>query len=321
MSKKWLIRLLFVLGFQLAGCQSVESSATVPPTASLLPLPTASATNPPELERDATPGVQSIGPTPTPFVHIIQQGETMLGIALRYGVSLEDLILVNPGVDPGFLTIGQSLRIPGEEGQAVDTLLPTPTPVPVNLSPVVCYPALSGALTCLLECHNEDGDPIRGLTVLVRLFNQRGEETGFQLANAPLDTLLTGQSLPLSAHFTIAPSDFRYASASVLSAIRVPELEASFLTPGEELEWVVDGLGTRFVSVAGSIDLRNLAVTDGDIMRVVGIAHAEDGQLVGYQILDIALQVNSGSSSSFQFEIFSLGPTIAEVDLVAEVAH
>jgi LysM repeat protein len=245
----------------------------------------------------------------------------MLGIALRYGVSLEDLILVNPGVDPGFLTIGQSLRIPGEEGEAVDTLLPTPTPVPVNLGPIECYRSPSGTLTCLLECRNDDIDPIRGLTVLVRLFDQKGEEIGLQLANAPLEILLPGQSLPLSAHFSEAPPDFRYARASILAAIRVQDAEENVLLPGEDLEWEVEGIGTRLVKLDGSLDLENFSVNAGDIVRIVGRAYAEDGRLTGYKILDIELPEGASSLRLFHLEIFSLGPAIDAVDLVAEVGH
>jgi LysM repeat protein len=321
MSKMPVFLLLLAIGVGLAACQPAETSATASPTASLLPLPVASATQKLEVPRDVTPGAEAIGPTPTPFVHIIQQGETMLGIALRYGVSLEDLILVNPGVDPGFLTIGESLRIPGEEGEAVDTLLPTPTPVPVNLGPIECYSSPSGTLTCLLECQNDDIDPIRGLTVLVRLFDRAGEEIGLQLANAPLELLLPGQSLPLSAYFSEAPPDFRYAEASILAAIRVQEVEENVLLAGENLEWEVEGIGTRLVKLDGSLDLENISVNAGDIVRIVGRAYAEDGRLTGYQILDIELPEGASSLRLFHIEIFSLGPAIDAVDLVAEVGH
>ncbi len=311
---------LFVFAFGLGACQTDEVSIDASPTASLLPIPEASSTPLPQTPRQPTHGSESIGPTPTPFVHIIQQGETMLGIALRYGVPLEDLILVNPGVDPGFLTIGQSLRIPGEEGEAVDTLLPTPTPVPVNLGPAACYPAPSGSLTCLLECENDGSDPIRGVTVLLRLFDGGGEEIGLQLANAPIELLLPGESLPFSAYFLEAPPDYSYAGASILAAIRVQESEQNVLLPGDDLTWEVEGIGTRLARVTGSMNLVSFPVTAGDIVRIVGQAYGKEGRLVGYQVLDLELPADPGLLT-FRLEIFSLGPAIEAVELVAEVGH
>ena len=93
--------------------------ATVSPTVqtTLPPLPT-----PPPL-----------GPTPTPFVHVVVSGDTLLGIAIRYGVSLDELLVMNPGIDPRILSIGQEIIIPSPGDESAGALLLTPTPVPIDL--------------------------------------------------------------------------------------------------------------------------------------------------------------------------------------------
>lgn len=48
---------------------------------------------------------------PTVNVHVVEQGETLYGLAKRYGVTIDDLIALNPGTDKG-LKIGQKLSIP-----------------------------------------------------------------------------------------------------------------------------------------------------------------------------------------------------------------
>ncbi|MET0017093.1 LysM peptidoglycan-binding domain-containing protein [Oscillibacter sp.] len=44
--------------------------------------------------------------------YIIQQGDTLYKIANQYGVSVQDVITANPGVNPFNLHVGQIIRVP-----------------------------------------------------------------------------------------------------------------------------------------------------------------------------------------------------------------
>lgn len=46
--------------------------------------------------------------------HTVEQGETLYGLAKRYGVTVDELIAANPGSDNG-IKIGQRLTIPGQQ--------------------------------------------------------------------------------------------------------------------------------------------------------------------------------------------------------------
>ncbi len=50
---------------------------------------------------------------PKPGVHVVKKGETLGGVAARYGVSLSALRAANGGLDPKKLKLGQELVIPG----------------------------------------------------------------------------------------------------------------------------------------------------------------------------------------------------------------
>ncbi|MCA9934659.1 MAG: LysM peptidoglycan-binding domain-containing protein [Ardenticatenaceae bacterium] len=60
--------------------------------------------------------------TPIPLVHAVQEGENLTYIAQTYGITVEELLAVN-GLNPDdVLFVGQSLIIPGGEGEAVATV-------------------------------------------------------------------------------------------------------------------------------------------------------------------------------------------------------
>ncbi|MBO9361555.1 MAG: LysM peptidoglycan-binding domain-containing protein, partial [Thermoflexus sp.] len=63
------------------------------------------------------------------LIHTVQPGDTLIGIAARYGVSLESLLQAN-GLNPETIIYpGQVLRIPGEL-PAAPSATPSPTPLP-----------------------------------------------------------------------------------------------------------------------------------------------------------------------------------------------
>ncbi len=68
----------------------------------------------------ATAVPQETPQTPAPpLVHVVQDGENLTSIALLYGVSVQDLMLVNGLGEEDLIFPGNELRIPGAEGEAV----------------------------------------------------------------------------------------------------------------------------------------------------------------------------------------------------------
>lgn len=55
-------------------------------------------------------------------VHVLASGETLYGVARKYGVSVGDLQAANDIDNPGKIRVGQKLRIPGSEPQPVRTV-------------------------------------------------------------------------------------------------------------------------------------------------------------------------------------------------------
>lgn len=109
------VLLLILAAVVIAACEvspTVAPEDTPTPGAHfLMPTPMAPVTAPPH------------SPAPEMTKYIVQEGDTLYDISLRYDVSIEELIRINKLQDPNSLAVGQELLIPLSPRE-------TATPVP-----------------------------------------------------------------------------------------------------------------------------------------------------------------------------------------------
>lgn len=105
------------------GTPSPEATSSPAGASSPSPVPQGSPRPSPTEPRDVyapepTP-VSSPASTPTPtatssdMIHVVEAGETLLEIAEKYGVSVDELVEANGIGDPNALAVGDKLKIPG----------------------------------------------------------------------------------------------------------------------------------------------------------------------------------------------------------------
>jgi LysM repeat protein len=86
------------------------------------------------------PGETSAEPT----LYVVQSGDTLISIAGRFDVSLDDLMRANDLTDPDYVQVGQQLVIPIGGLPPVTptfTLVPTPTDTPLPFNPPTPLPS------------------------------------------------------------------------------------------------------------------------------------------------------------------------------------
>jgi LysM repeat protein len=98
--------------------------------------PTVAATH----EQEPTRSVETSVETLAMITYVVQQGDSLYGIALEFDVPTEDLMRANGLVDPDFLVVGQELFIPvgglpAAPPTTTDTPIPFEPPTPLSTSP------------------------------------------------------------------------------------------------------------------------------------------------------------------------------------------
>ncbi len=74
-----------------------------------------------------------VGSATTPDTYVVKPGDTLGAIALALGVTVDDIVRVNPGIDPAVLKVGQQLKVP-KPGAAAPT--PAPSSAPGGVPPL-----------------------------------------------------------------------------------------------------------------------------------------------------------------------------------------
>jgi hypothetical protein len=246
----------------------------------------------------------------------VAEGETLSGISLRYGVDLDDLLAVNPGIDPRFLSIGQELIIPGPEGSESQGFFPTPTPGPAEISQVDCFPDGLDGSWCLVSVAPQVEKGLEAVAVTISLFDAEGAILASEIGYSPLHYIPAGDPLPIGLHFQIPATEVAGAQADIVRAFSVGdlsrfasvEINLSDLGPAEsEAVWRAEGQ----LELGPDSALAKRLV-------LVGVARGDGDRIVGYAVWQHDETIQSGDILPFSLRVFSLGPRIEVVDLLVQ---
>ncbi len=253
-------------------------------------------------------------PTPTPIIHIVEGNDTLIGIAEKYGITLEDLQAANPDVSPLYLQVGIELIIPLGSNIPVE---PTVTPVPVLIRQLNCYRTADGGMWCLALVANDFPDTIENLSALITLRDKNGEEIASQLAFAPLNILPTGKSMPIAAFFPPPlPADVA-PEAQLLTAIRILPTDTRYVPAVIQNSLVTIDWNGKIAQINGQVTL-----TQPDSWTtqtwLLAVAYDSGGNVVGFRRWEHYDLLTAGERREFGFPVSSLGPDIAFVELLIE---
>jgi len=311
---------LLLLMMMLAACgQVVTKPTTMPPTMT----PTVTATAAPTVKATATPAPYTPEPTatptiePTPVVHTIAAGETLIVIARQYGVSVQAIQEVNGITDPRTLRVSQKILIPtNPEAQlGAGTPTPEPTPLTLEISPVHFGTENSEGLWGLGEVKNPGEAALEGIRIGLQLLDETGQILAEGEAPIVSDLLEAGASSPYGIRFDQPHDDFVNYFAYTLSAYPV-HLGVYY----RDLQVIdVQGAGERYYTFDLTGTIRNSGPEDAVEVTVTATLYDSLGQVIGFRRVEPAHNVIPlGGETTFSVSIIPLGGPVDSWHVSAE---
>ena len=261
---------------------------------------------------------QHLTPSPsvTPITYTVVEDDTMLDIALNYGIPLDSLLASNPTVDPLFLTVGTVLVIP--QADNLTAVYSTPTPFPIDVEVPLCYPVKDGGVWCFAMVTNNYLQPMEGVSGVIKLVAQDGSEITNRVAYTPLKTLLPRDAMPMMVYFLPTIDQEFLPVLTEVSALLVDMDESgNILVTNMSKEVNISPRGTS-ASITGSISIPSDGI---EIKRisVLAIAYSDNSDVVGVRRKDEMGAFKPGEKIFYEVTVYTLGSPIRRVDVLVEV--
>ncbi len=246
------------------------------------------------------------------MIYVVQSGDTFLGIAMEYGVSLDALLKANGLNVNEFLHIGQALIIPMETGDEMQPAAPvdhlmlnTPTPLPLTIQGIALYHTPVGGVQCLGEVLNTSDSPVTNLQLRVALAAVDGTLLVDQSVLVAADYLPPGEAAPFATLFSDPPAGAVEAQAQLLRGEPIGGVTASFV-PLEVLELQGQVSGPQY-RVSGSVV--NRVGSEVSEVRIVVTVYDGEGRVYGYRLMPLSEPLAANESRPFEVLLTPQGTT------------
>ena len=311
LSIKFILLLLLFIVLLTACAPEPTDSPSQPRTL----IPFATSTQSPSQTPEGLVAAETPLPSPTPFTYTVQTGDTISGIALKFGVSIDDLQAANPETSPNAMSVGTVLNIPSNPENPSGE--PTPTPAPFTIQQIECYPTTDRGMWCFVLVHNDFSDFMENISAQVTLIDSNNVTLASQTALLPLNILPPNASLPLAVFFPPEIPINAKPQVQVLTAIRLLPNDERYLPAtinNTLVEVNADGHNAKVSGVVLSHD----QATDAAQVWVAATAYDDGGRVVGVRRWESNTALPAGGSLPFEFMVSSIGGRIARVEFAVE---
>lgn len=285
---------LFLCVIVVFTAQCAESTVEPTPVVTILPTETPvigvslETVVPPTavfIQTTATPlPTPTITPSPTPIVYLVQEGETLLEIALLNGTTVEAITAVNPGMNPDFLSIGQAVVLPPPSVIVTQIERGTAVPVQVMVGQVQTYQTAVGSLWIMGEVINDGSLPVELVQVKIDLSDVDGELVrSFEVWTA-VSLIQPGAKAPFGVLVPEVPANLNQPVVSIVSGNSVVDL------------------GSRSMDV---VVVETAVSTQSERVQLTGSMQNSGDQPVNQMILTTTFYNDQGNITGFQQQVLS----------------
>jgi hypothetical protein len=309
MRKIVLITILFLCSCAPQSTNSTPVLSTLKPYLTITPSPT------PEKPEGLVVSFETPIASPTPFIYVVKEGDTLGGIADKFNVLLDVLQGANPDVDPNSMPIGLKLKIPSNPKNTTGE--PTPTPVSFPVEQIVCHPTMDRGMWCFVLVHNDSAEIVEDISAQVTLVDAKGQSLASQTAFLPLNILPPNASMPLTVFFAPdIPLDAK-PQVQILTAIQLLPGDQRYLPATVQNTLVQVGASGLSAKVSGLVLLTG-GPQPARVIWVAATAYDGAGNVTGVRRWESSAGIQPGGSLPFSFLLSSAAGRIERVDFAVE---
>lgn len=234
-------------------------------------------------------------PSATPIRYTVEEGDTLLGIAIENLTTVEEIETRNPGVIPELLQIGQVLILPPPATPVFSGQSATPVPLQTEIRAVQNIRTPVGSMWLLGELVNNGAFPVAGLQVQIDLVGPDNAVLGSALAWVAPGVLPPGGHGPFATLLREPPTQEVQPSVSVVAGDTLMEQGSYYLdlaVADSEVN-IEDGL----VNVAGSVE--NIGEDVATSISVVATFYGARGEVTGYAQQHLQGPLSPGEEAKF----------------------
>lgn len=299
--------LIFIGSLSLIACQQAEDSEvtlteTAVPTASPqigVSFATRAAPTTAVIQTTPTPlPTPTVTPTATPIIYQIEAGDTILGIALQRGTTVDEILTLNPGIVPENLQIGQPVILPPPPTASALVIQGTPRPLQVRVTQIHAYQTPVGSLWLLGEVANEGEVAVENIQVEIGLLAADGRTVGSVSAWVATAIVLAGERAPFGVLVFEPPGDFAEPQVSVVGGQHLVELGTRTL----DMAVADAALSVSEDSVALSGTVQNDDITTVSQVQLTATFYDALGNVTGFQQQVVADSLGVGEERPFRLE-------------------
>ena len=253
-------------------------------------------------------------PTATPILYTIQEGDTLLAIAIDNRTTVDEIQSLNPNVRAELLSIGQEITLPPPATPIFSNDQPTALPIAIEVLSTSLFPDGAGGLWVIGEVKNSADYSIENLQLEIILYGEGGLVVGQKKTWAPAPQIPPNESTPFGVLFPQKPEGNLQTEIKVASGFAIANISEGdryyFGITADEPQFTTDG---EAIKVSGTI------TNSGSETAIdsVGLISTYDisGRLIGYGQITFSPTIPPGEQEIYSGTFLPLAGEASSVKI------
>lgn len=252
--------------------------------------------------------------TPTPFIYMVAEGDTLFDIAAHHDTTTEAILQLNPGLQPELLSIGQELILPEQVRPDPKVTSNTPESLSIIISGLSLYQTPTNGIWIVGEVSNQGDQDLENVHVTVRLLDNAGHSVHETHLWTATNVVASGSKSPFATLVVPAPSIEVSPNAVIESATSIVDLGNRYL----DFEVADAKITIKGAQATISGKIVNIGDKNASEVALIVTFYDDEGNVTGYHKSFMDESFSAGKSAPFEIHVLPPGGMVHDYALLAQ---